>query len=72
MDPLKRSVGKGGQRRDTFDKAEEGAEGKHGANLVSRNFRNRNTDFPLSELISFRTSDFEDRATIREFDIGAS
>ncbi len=68
-DSARSSKGKGGQSRDTLDNAEEGAEGKHGADIISRNFRNRNTDFPVSKLVSLRMLDFKDRSIISEFDI---
>jgi hypothetical protein len=72
VDPTKRGVGEGGERQDNLDSLEEGLEGQHGAKFVSRNLRNGDTDFPISELICFRASDFKDCSLICELDIGAS
>jgi hypothetical protein len=72
VDPTEKSIGKGGERRDNPDSFEEGPEGQHGTEYVPGNLRNGDTDFPISELICFRTSDFKDRSLIRELDVGAS
>jgi hypothetical protein len=71
VDPTERSIVKGGERQDNPDSFEEGSEGQHGAKYIPSNSRNGNTDFPISELICFRMSDFKDRSLIRELDIGA-
>jgi hypothetical protein len=72
VDPTERSVGKGGERQDNPDSFEEGPEGQHRAEYVPSNSRNGDTDFLISELICFRTSDFKDHSLIRELDVGAS
>jgi hypothetical protein len=69
VNPLERTEGKGGKFRDTFISVEEGAEGKRGADFVAGDFRNGNTDFPISELVCLRTSDSKDHSTIREFNV---
>jgi hypothetical protein len=51
---------------------EEGSEGQHRAKYVPGNSRNGDTDFLISELICFRTSDFKDCSLIHELDVRAS
>jgi hypothetical protein len=70
VDPIEKSVGKGGERWDNPDSFEEGSECQHRAKYVPGNLRNGDTDFPISELICFRMSDFKDRSLIRELDVG--
>jgi hypothetical protein len=53
VDPTERAEGKGGELQDSLLKMEEGVKGKQGANFFPRDFRDGNTDFPLSELIVF-------------------
>jgi hypothetical protein len=72
VDPTERGIREGREIRDNLDSLEEGPEGQHRAKFVSQNLRNGDTDFPISELICFRTSDFKDCSLIRELDIGAS
>jgi hypothetical protein len=68
---MERGVGEGGERQDNLDSLEEGLEGQYRAKFVSRNLRNEDTDFPISELICFQMSDFKDCSFICELDIRA-
>jgi hypothetical protein len=72
VDPTKRSVGKGREGQDNPDSFEKGSEGQHRAKYIPGNSRNRDTDFPISELICFRMSDFKDSSLICELDVRAS
>jgi hypothetical protein len=71
MDPLERTEGKGGKYWDKFFSEEEGAEGIHRADFLTRNSGMGIRTF-RSALVCLRTSDFKDRSTICEFNIFSS